>query len=119
MDTKILFLRDTKKLENSVLNLSLGGALISPLVRPALGFRLYPGEIVRNINLIAHKKIFKMRIRIKKAMVRRAGKDSETGRYFYALRFMEIEKKDENNLEKWLYKCQRAILKKRSLLAEK
>lgn len=119
MDTKILFLRDTKKLENSVLNLSLGGALISPLVKPTLGSRLYPGEIVHNINLIAHKKIFKMRICIKKAMVRRAGKNSETGRYFYALRFMEIEKEDEKVLEKWLHKWQRAILQKRSLLAEK
>lgn len=119
IDTKILFIRDTKKHENSVLNLSLGGALISPLVKPTLGSRLYPGEIIRNIRLIAHKKVFKMRIHIKKAMVRRAGKDSETGRYFYALRFMEIEKEDKKDLEKWLYKWQRVILQKRSLLEKK
>lgn len=118
MDTIMLFMRDTKKCVNSVLNLSLDGALISPIAKPDLGSRLYPGEDIRHIRLMTHKKFFEIRIRIKKATIRRAGKNSETGRHFYALRFMEIEKEDKNNLEKWLYKWQRAILQKRSLLTE-
>ncbi len=116
--TKIIFNRDTKRYENSVLNLSLGGALISPLDKPVPGTRLYPGETLRNIKLIAQKRVFKLRIEILKSVVRRAGKDAETGRRFYALRFMEIEKEDKNDLEKWLYRWQREVLRKRSLLTK-
>ncbi len=116
--TKIIFKRDTKKCENSVLNLSLGGALITPLDKPAPGSRLYPGETLRNIKLIVQKRIFKIRIGILKAVVRRAGKNSETGRHFYALRFTEIEKEDKNNLEEWLHKWQREVLRRRSLLTK-
>lgn len=116
--TLIVFLRDRKECRYSVIDLSLGGAMISPLKDPFPAPRLYPDEEIRHLTLIVQKKIFRIRIQIRKAQVLRSGKDTG-GRPFYGIHFMEIGKEEGNMLEKWLFKWQRAVLLKRSQLSGK
>ena len=117
LGTVIVFLRDTGWCESSVLNLSLSGALISPIGTPSPSLRLFPGEHLHNIKLIVKKRLFKTQIHIKKAVVGRVGKDSAKAKDYCALRFLDVEKEEERTLEEWLIQWQREILRKRSQLA--
>ncbi|MFZ7113281.1 MAG: PilZ domain-containing protein [Desulfatiglandales bacterium] len=115
--TVITFFRDTGRCKNSVLNLSLSGALISPRKTPLPGLRPSPGEQLHDIKLIVKKRPFKIQINIKKAVVGRLGKDAAAAMEYYALRFLEMEKEEERTLEQWLIQWQREVLRRRSRLA--
>lgn len=118
LGTCMIFTREGIREENSILNLSVSGGLISPTKKPRADLRLYPGDHVRDLEVVNNRKLSHVRIKIKETIVKRAGRYPETGHYYYALQFLEWRKKDIRNLEKWLNIWQREILQKRSLLKE-
>ncbi len=116
LGTKIYFAVDDRKCEVNVVDLSQRGALISQSERFQKEVKLSNGEYIKNINLICEEKSLKLQIDIKKAQIKRIVKNPETGRYTYAFQFIDIEMREKNELEDWIYRAQREFLRKRNLL---
>ncbi|MFC1823668.1 PilZ domain-containing protein [Thermodesulfobacteriota bacterium] len=117
MGTEILINDQNGKYEFNVINVSLGGVLL--IEKKSLFIdktRPQPEGFLRNVHLVCHKQGMRTKIRIKKSLIKRMEKDSKTRRHRCALEFVELEKKQINDLEDFLQNCQREILKKRSAL---
>ena len=118
LGTKIIFTLNNREYETNVVNLSHGGALVNQKEKSHKDSDFYVDEYIKNIDLVNREKNGKIKIGIKKTVIIRIFKSSETGKYNYALRFMDMEKKEEDKLDKYMYECQRAVLKKRSMLVD-
>jgi c-di-GMP-binding flagellar brake protein YcgR len=116
LGTKMVFLRDAVFHETSVINVSMGGALIGQVEAKPNQLRLYVDDTLSDITLICDEEPLNMRLGIKKAVIIRVEKSMETGRFRYALHFMEMGNQEQIDLGKWIYLCQREALRKRSLL---
>ena len=116
LGTRIHFAMDDRECEVSVVDLSLRGALISQSERFQKEVKLSNGEYIKNINLICEEKSLKLQIGIKKALIKRIVKNPATGRYSYALQFIDIDMRENSELEDWIYSAQREFLRKRNLL---
>ncbi|MBW1768503.1 MAG: PilZ domain-containing protein [Deltaproteobacteria bacterium] len=114
--TRIHFQVDEGKYEANIVNLSQGGALIIQSERLHKEVKLSEGEYKKNVKLICQEKDLGLKILIKKALVRRILKNSETGKYSYALQFIDIENSIQRELNDWIYRAQREFLRKRNLL---
>lgn len=122
MGTKVVFTKDGKPLEASVINLSEGGSLLSlPASSPEeqkLAQRVAKGDYLRNLRLLCEGKHSRVELSVRKAVVKRAEKNSQTGRYILALHFVDMEKKETNTLHEYIFRCQREILERKGLFEE-
>ncbi|RLB24532.1 MAG: hypothetical protein DRG76_01205 [Deltaproteobacteria bacterium] len=118
LDTKLVFTKNFRRYEANVINVSLGGVLISlekgEQKRPVLDI----DEYLRGIKLYFPSKEEEERllIHINEAMVKRVEKDIFHGRYNYALQFTDIDKQDSELLQELIYRFQREYLRKRQLM---
>lgn len=112
--TMMIFDRPGKKYEFNVINLSEGGALIS--LKASLHNKILfdIGERISNLFLKSEENNLDFRINIKDAEILRTEKSPETGRYNYAIKFLNIDKERIAEVREFIYQCQRIVLKKRS-----
>ncbi len=117
--TRILFPLGGKPIEVPVLNISLGGTLI---ISPGKDLRgvlpLQVGTRLSDVRLMGKVDGKGVDIRIQKAEVRRVDAATENRRTLFGVQFLLMEKPDEQALERFIYDCQRRLLKKRSMLLE-
>lgn len=99
-----------------VANLSEGGALLNQKESFHDNRLLYAGSHIEDLLLENNEGPQRIRIKVRKADITRIEKESKTGRYSYAIRFVEMGRKEEEEIRGFIYMCQRQILKKRSLL---
>lgn len=117
--TVMVFIIDNKRYECNVINISKEGALISQ----DHGYHhnnlfFYAGANLFKMNIECRGEIARLQIQIRKAEIKRIDKNPTTGRYQYALQFLNINKEDNEKLMKFLYDCQREVLKRRSFLVD-
>jgi len=118
--TRMVFLINGRELESPVLNISMSGSL---LVGPRKGSPessfLYVDATISGIDLIARHDDLSLFLKIKTAEIRRVEFDEKLNRMKYAIQFRELEPPNEKELEKFIFSCQRRLLRKRSgLVAE-
>jgi hypothetical protein len=115
--TRMLFLFNGKEVEVPVINISMcGSLLLGPKKASSKALEFYKGAILSGIHLLANHDTQIITIKIKKAEIMRLEKNEMTNRTNFAIHYREIEPVDEKELEKFIYYCQRRLLKKRSLL---
>jgi c-di-GMP-binding flagellar brake protein YcgR len=114
MGTKISFLRDGKPQEASVINLSEGGALLSFSLGTREGPKLWPGEEFRSLHLRCFGERVSAEFRVRKAIVKRAEKNPQVTNPVYAFQFLDMESKDKQALQVFIFQCQREMLQRRS-----
>ncbi len=114
--TKIYIIKNSGRLEMSVIDISRGGALGTP-VRPNGGAQYAPvftiGSNLRDIGLSVPFEEEAVRVHIKEALVRRLVKNPITYRDNCALQFTDIEKSQEKILKELIFRLQRDALRKK------
>lgn len=116
--TKVVFTKDGKVLEASVINLSEGGSLLSLPGSSSREQRIAAGDYLSSLRFLCQGEYAKTEIGVKKALVKRAEKDLQTGRFVFALQFTELEKRNNHTLHEYIFRCQREMLQRRSVLEE-
>ena len=111
--TKIIFNADNRY-EFNVINISEGGLLISQKAQFHNKSLLSAGGVMEGLNLVSQEDNKVINIGIKKAEILRIDKKTETGRYSYALKILDIEKNEEGEIRKFIYDSQRKVLQRRS-----
>ena len=111
--TTIYLIKNTRRYEISVRNISEGGALITERKASLKKPNFYVNEDIGEVQLLCQDKVLKFKAKITNAQIKRVIKDPTTGRYTYALHFDEIGQREKNALGDWIFKCQREYLRKR------
>lgn len=115
--TRMVFAFNGKEVETPVLNISMSGSLLlGPKKDASKGLQFYKGAKISSIHLVANQDGQLSTINIQKAEIMRLEKNENTNRTNFAIHYREIERLDEKELEKFIYYCQRRLLKKRSML---
>lgn len=115
--TRLVFPFQRQEVEAPVLNLSLGGVLgISPMKGDTRSLPLQVGMRVERLRLLSMMEEDKVEVGINRAEVIRVEKIPESTRINFALHFLRMNRPDSQVLDRFLYYCQRRLLKKRSLL---
>ena len=115
--TKIFFEIDSVKYKMEVIDISTGGALcvLTRLSKTDTIRRiLKTGKELRDIELrFPGRKNEKRRVHIKKLVIIRSEPNPPSGRYYFAIQFTGIEKKQKKILTDMIYKMQRSFLRER------
>jgi c-di-GMP-binding flagellar brake protein YcgR len=99
-----------------VVNISEGGALLKETNTAVEKPYLKDDQMIRDIRLTGMDDGHKFEIKISKSLVRRVFKDSDTGKYHYALQFLDMDPQDRLAIGQWIFRCQREVLRRRNLL---
>jgi len=110
LGTKLHFEKKSDRFEMNVIDISLRGALVTSIQKNAI---LKSGEDLIDVQLVFPSEEKDLMVNIKKASVKRAGKNAPMQRYTYGLYFAIIEKNEETALTKIIYELQRKLLQKR------
>lgn len=116
LGTRVNFIKDTKAYSASVVNVSVGGAMINPGEKGVRKSKFFTGDEIRDLEILCQEEFTRVRIVIKKAVVRRVQSLPETGKNHIALEFQDTGNREKYDLEEWIYRCQREVLRKRSLM---
>jgi len=116
LGTKLTFTKDFKKYVTNVINISLGGALVSLEKREHKKPVVDVDEYLKGLKVSFPSKEEESVVYIKEAMVKRVEKDIYQGLFNYALQFTDVEKKDSDLLQRLIYQFQREYLRKRQLI---
>ena len=112
--TKLVLELMKRKYEFNVVNLSEGGALLNRKATAHDSGMQYECGTVNNVYLAYNQGGQNVRVKIKKADIIRIDKRTETRQYSYAIKFMDLDKKAEDEIRRFIYMCQRKVLKKRN-----
>lgn len=112
-ETIVSFVKDGKRLQGAVINISEGGALLSPLTGRKWTDLLDEKDTIRKVCIQCSEKKSALKLELSRATVIRMRKESMTGRFYYALKFSFGKKDKKGVLVDWLYRCQRSILQSR------
>jgi c-di-GMP-binding flagellar brake protein YcgR len=108
----MIIVADDRKYEVNVINVSMGGALITLDPGSHNKETFFVGRGLKDIVLQREGDGARARIEVKKAEIIRIEKVEETGRFCYALRFLQMDKDMTEQLHVFIYLSQRAILKR-------
>jgi c-di-GMP-binding flagellar brake protein YcgR len=114
--TKLLFPWNMQRWALNVINLSVGGVLITQEKRPDKISELNTGDYLSNLLMVCPEKGFKLKVIIEKAVIKRVEHDSETDQTHYGLQFINMDQKESNKLNTFIYSYQREVLRRRYLL---
>jgi c-di-GMP-binding flagellar brake protein YcgR len=116
LGAKICLREGSNKQEMSMIDLSLGGVL-GTFDGVGHRFKNSPiftvGHNLKNIELTFPREDKAVSVRIKEAVVKRTGKNPETGRDLCAFQFIDIPKSQKKKLIKLIYEIQRDCLRRR------
>ncbi len=118
MGAKINFKVGKKEHGISVVDVSLGGALLSEKSGQRRGAGLERDSTIRNIELSFPSQDEDLSVKIKRSIVKRVERDHVTGNIRYALQFTDMERDQEKFLNDLLYRFQRGELRKRGGLEQ-
>ena len=116
--TVAIFRTMNKRYDFNVVDLSEGGTLLNQKACFHDSGLLYVGGFLEDVRIVNNEGKQKTGIGIRKAEIKRIEKNLEAGRYDYALCFTEIGKKEQEEIRKFINKCQREMLKRRSFSGE-
>ncbi|MDB9823450.1 PilZ domain-containing protein [Deltaproteobacteria bacterium] len=111
--TRIVLGADTGH-ELNVINISEAGLLISLKKKFHDKKLFYTGRDLNYFYIVCDKNDLKTRIMIEKASITRIEKKAETGRCNYAIKFLNVGKKSQQDIRDFIYMSQRRELKRRS-----
>jgi len=115
LGTKLHFEKKSDRFEMNVIDISLRGALVTSIQKNAI---LKSREDLIDVQLVFPSEEKDLMVNIKKASVKRVGKNAPMQRYTYGLYFTIIEKNEETALTKIIYELQRKLLQKRQRIYE-
>jgi c-di-GMP-binding flagellar brake protein YcgR len=116
LGTKLIFLWNARRLALDVINISEGGALINQEKKGEKTRGLAVSDYLTSVYFFCPEKDFKLKVAIEKALVKRIEQDPETDRQHYAVQFLNMDQKETNRLNNFIYNYQREILRRRYLL---
>ena len=117
-ETKLYFVKDGKRFQGEIKNISEGGALISPSTSGKWADFLNENDAIRKIRIECSEKKLALNVELSQGTVRRMRKESMTGMFYYALQFSMAKKDNKEALVNWLYECQRDILQTRYSISD-
>lgn len=115
LGTKLHFEKKSAGIEMNVIDISPRGALVTSIQKNAI---LKSRENLIDVQLVFPSEKKDLMVHIKKASVKRMGKNAPMERYTYILYFAMIEKNEEAALTKIIYELQRKLLQKRQRIYE-
>ena len=115
--TRMVITADDRRHEVNVINMSMGGALICKDSGGHIKEVFFMGQHLKDIVLKCDENEARARITIKKAEIIRIAKIEETGRFCYALKFLEMDRDMTEQLHVFIYLSQRVILKRWSSIS--
>jgi c-di-GMP-binding flagellar brake protein YcgR len=101
------------KITFSVINISEGGIQIEADLNQYNKDILFKGERLLAISLLYEEEKTPVNIKIGSVEIVRMIKHVETAKMDIGLKILEIKKDDQNELKKFIYYCQRRVLKER------
>jgi c-di-GMP-binding flagellar brake protein YcgR len=110
LGTKLHFKKKSAGIEMKVIDISLRGVLVNSIQKNAI---LKSREDLIDVQLVFPSEKKDLMVHIKKASVKRMGKNAPMERYSYILYFAMIEKNEEAALTKIIYELQKKVLQKR------
>lgn len=114
--TTVLLVIDGKTYEADVMDISIGGVLITQAPSFQERTNLCVGDCIKKVSVFFPEDGERMQLSIKNAEIRRMVEKAGGHGYDYALQFHDIGKKDQEKLADFIYKCQRdkLILRRRN-----
>lgn len=110
--TKMILNHHGKGFEFDVINVSEGGALVGHKTRFHNKNIFYEGGLLSKLQLISREEGLATRIYIDSAEIVRIAKNSDRGRYDYAIEFNNILNQNETKIREFIYNCQRKAIKR-------
>ena len=111
--SKLLFLNNDDQIEFDIIDVSEGGLLVSLRHKSPRNNTLFKGNTLEKLLLSAEKGDNLLQINIGSAEIVRIDKIDERGRIRYGLKFIGIDKREQDELRRYIYHCQRKRLQKR------
>ena len=111
--TKMFYTHENKQLEFDIIDISEGGLLAGIKDIHHENTILSKGSKLYNLLISTTRKDISVNIKVMSAEIVRMEQMRENARYNYGLRFIDIKKEDMDSLKRFIYYCQRRILKKR------
>ncbi len=115
-DTRLYFLKDAKRLELQVMNISIGGSLAA-LVQTKADMSAHSpfavAQVLEDVVLEFPVEIMPRPIQIETVEIRRINHNSETNQYEMGLEFRKISNSEQKRLTDLIYKLQRQYLRHR------
>ncbi len=118
LGTILTFTKDDKKYEANVINISIGGALVSLPRKSSSRPQLEMNEYIKSININFPSNEEKLLVHVREALIKRVQKDLERGQYLFAIQFTDIAREESNLLQELIFRFQREYLRKRQLLED-
>lgn len=110
---RLVYSNSNDQYEFDVMNVSAGGLLVSLKTTYYNSGILFKGNKLKGLVLSSKQQDISVKINIQAAEIVRLEKIDGSERTNYGLKFIEIDKKEEDKLKRFIYYCQRRILKKR------
>ncbi len=111
--TKMFYTHRNKQLEFDIIDISDGGLLAGIKAIHHENAILFKGGKLYNLLISAARKDISVNIKVGSAEIVRMEQIRENARFNYGLRFIDIKSEDRDSLKRFIYYCQRRILKKR------
>ena len=112
-ETKMFYTHRNKQLEFDVIDISEGGLLAGIKAIHHESLILFKGSKLYNLLISAVRKDISVNIKVTSAEIVRLEHIKETARFKYGLKFIDINNEEMNLLKRFIYYCQRRLLKKR------
>ena len=104
-------------MEFDVLNISEGGIYIEHQSRYYDDRILFEGGELSEISIIADDEEIRTKFQIKSAEIVRFENHKNIRKHVYGLRIIEIVKNEADKIRKFIYDCQRRVLKRRDTVS--
>ena len=111
--TKMYYTHRNKLLEFDIIDISEGGLLAGIKAINHESLILFKGSKLDNLLISAALEDISVNIKVTSAEIVRVEHIKETARFKYGLRFIDINNEEMNSLKRFIYYCQRRLLKKR------
>jgi c-di-GMP-binding flagellar brake protein YcgR len=111
--TKLSYKHAVNQIDIDVKNVSEGGFLIEADIKLYNKDILYKGKRFSDMTLICENEEMPVNIKIGSADIIRQINHSEEGKLNFGIKITEIKKDEQNEFRKFIYYCQRRVLKER------
>ncbi len=111
--TRLICFVISNRLEFDITDISEGGLLAGTEIANHIKKFIYKSATLNNLSISYKEEEVQVKIKVKAAEIVRLEKIKESGRYSYGIKFTEIIKEEQDELKKFIYYCQRKVLKKR------